>query len=169
MTFEFKPERIPKIFDQRIADEIYDLFPEFPENLRNFFAATASCSPFLFSQIQNERDWLVDVIKEKEFDLLSLLHPLKSEAYDALYFKLRLAKRRAALWIAICDLADIWSLETVTQKLSEFADLSTDELVGGYDEVKGKKVRLQGYLEEFSLTREEADQLIMSARNIVFK
>ena len=55
------------------------------------------------------------------------------------------------------------------KKLSEFADLSTDELVGGYDEVKGKKVRLQGYLEEFSLTREEADQLIMSARNIVFK
>ena len=33
-----------------------------------------------------------------------------------------MAKRRAALWIAICDLADIWSLETVTQKLSEFAD-----------------------------------------------
>ena len=55
------------------------------------------------------------------------------------------------------------------KKLSEFADLSTDELVGGYDEIKGKKVRLQGYLEEFSLTREEADQLIMSARNIVFK
>ena len=55
------------------------------------------------------------------------------------------------------------------KKLSDFADLSTDELVGGYDEVKGKKVRLQGYLEEFSLTREEADQLIMSARNIVFK
>ena len=55
------------------------------------------------------------------------------------------------------------------KKLSDFADLSTDELVGGFDEVKGKKVRLQGYLEEFSLTREEADQLIMSARDIVFK
>ena len=55
------------------------------------------------------------------------------------------------------------------KKLSDFADLSTDELVGGFDEIKGKKVRLQGYLEEFSLTREEADQLIMSARNIVFK
>ena len=55
------------------------------------------------------------------------------------------------------------------KKLSDFADLSTDELVGGFDEVKGKKVRLNGYLEEFSLTREEADQLIMSARDIVFK
>ena len=55
------------------------------------------------------------------------------------------------------------------KKLNDFADLSTDELVGGYDEIKGKKVRLQGYLEEFSLSREEADQLIMSARDIVFK
>ncbi len=55
------------------------------------------------------------------------------------------------------------------KKLSDFADLSTDELVGGFDEIKGKKIRLQGYLEEFSLTREEADQLIMSARDIVFK
>ena len=55
------------------------------------------------------------------------------------------------------------------KKLQDFADLSTDELVGGYDEVKGKKVKIDGYLEEFSLTREEADQLIMSARNIVFK
>ena len=54
------------------------------------------------------------------------------------------------------------------KKLIDFADLSTDELVGGYDEIKGKKIRLQGYLEEFSLTREEADQLIMSARDKVF-
>ncbi len=55
------------------------------------------------------------------------------------------------------------------KKLIDFADLSTDELVGGYDEIKGKKVRLQGFLEEFSLTREEADKLIMSARDIVYK
>ena len=55
------------------------------------------------------------------------------------------------------------------KKLSDFAELSSDELIGGYDEVKGKKIRLQGYLEEFSLSRQEADQLIMAAREIVFK
>ena len=55
------------------------------------------------------------------------------------------------------------------KKLSDFADLSTDELVGGFDEIKGKKIRLQGYLEEFSLTREEADKLIMTARDIIYK
>ena len=55
------------------------------------------------------------------------------------------------------------------KKLSDFADLSSDELIGGFDELKGKKIRIEGYLEEFSLSREEADQLIMSAREIVFK
>jgi N utilization substance protein A len=55
------------------------------------------------------------------------------------------------------------------KKLSDFADLSSDELIGGFDEVKGKKIRIEGYLEEFSLPREEADQLIMAAREIVFK
>ena len=55
------------------------------------------------------------------------------------------------------------------KKLSDFADLSSDELIGGYDEIKGKRVKIDGYLEEFSLSKEEADQLIMSARNIVFK
>ena len=55
------------------------------------------------------------------------------------------------------------------KKLSDFADLSSDELIGGYDEIKGKRVKIDGYLEEFSLSKEEADQLIMSARSIVFK
>ena len=49
------------------------------------------------------------------------------------------------------------------KKLSDFADLSSDELIGGFDEIKGKKIRIEGYLEEFSLSREEADQLIMAA------
>jgi N utilization substance protein A len=53
--------------------------------------------------------------------------------------------------------------------LNDFADLSSDELIGGFDEVKGKKIRIEGYLEEFSLSRKEADQLIMSAREIVYK
>jgi N utilization substance protein A len=55
------------------------------------------------------------------------------------------------------------------KKLLDFADLSSDELIGGFDEIKGKKVRMDGYLEEFSLSKEEADQLIMSAREIAYK
>ena len=55
------------------------------------------------------------------------------------------------------------------KKLNDFADLSSDELIGGFDEIKGKKIRIEGYLEEFSLSRKEADELIMAAREIVYK
>ena len=55
------------------------------------------------------------------------------------------------------------------KKLSDFADLSSDELIGGFDEIKGKKIRIEGYLEEFSLSRKEADNLIMAAREIIYK
>jgi N utilization substance protein A len=53
--------------------------------------------------------------------------------------------------------------------LEEFADLASDELTGGYDIVKGSKIRIEGYLEDFALSKEEADELIMSARRIVYK
>ena len=53
--------------------------------------------------------------------------------------------------------------------LEDFADLASDELTGGFDLVKGERVKIQGYLEDFALLKEEADELIMSARNIVYK
>ncbi len=55
------------------------------------------------------------------------------------------------------------------KKLKDFAELSSDEIIGGMDEIKGKRIKIDGYLEDFALTREEADNLIMAARNIVFK
>ena len=53
--------------------------------------------------------------------------------------------------------------------LENFADLASDELTGGYDVVKGSKVKIEGYLEDFALSKEEADGLIMSARAVVYK
>jgi hypothetical protein len=54
------------------------------------------------------------------------------------------------------------------KKLKDFAELSSDELIGGMEEIKGKRIKINGYLEDFDLSREEADNLIMSARKIVF-
>ena len=59
--------------------------------------------------------------------------------------------------------------EKKIKTLKDFAELSTDELIGGYDEKKGVKYKIDGYLEEFALTKAEADDLIINARNIVFK
>ena len=53
--------------------------------------------------------------------------------------------------------------------LQDFDDLASDELTGGYDVVKGERVKIQGYLEDFALSKEEADELIMSARKIIYE
>ena len=53
--------------------------------------------------------------------------------------------------------------------LTDFADLSSDELTGTYDIFKGERIKIKGYLEDFALSKKEADELIMSAREIAYK
>ena len=53
--------------------------------------------------------------------------------------------------------------------LIDFADLASDELTGTYDIVKGERVKIKGYLEDFALSKLEADNLIMSAREKAYK
>ena len=53
--------------------------------------------------------------------------------------------------------------------LQDFADLASDELTGGFDVIKGERVKIQGYLEDFALSKTEADDLIMAARDIIYK
>ena len=56
--------------------------------------------------------------------------------------------------------------ENNIKSLDDFAGLTTDELIG-YLEIRGdKNSKVAGILEEFGLTREEGDQLIMEARKI---
>jgi len=59
--------------------------------------------------------------------------------------------------------------EKKIKTLKDFAELSTDEIIGGYDEKKGQRFKIDGYLEEFALSRNEAESLIMNARKIVYK
>ena len=59
--------------------------------------------------------------------------------------------------------------EKKIKTLKDFAELSTDEIIGGYDEKKGQRFKIDGYLEEFALSRNEAESLIMNARKIIYK
>ena len=52
--------------------------------------------------------------------------------------------------------------------LNDFADLASDELIGGYDIVKGERIKILGYLEDFALSKSEADNLIMTAREKIY-
>jgi N utilization substance protein A len=53
--------------------------------------------------------------------------------------------------------------------LKDFAELASDELTGAYDTFKGERIKIKGYLEDFALSKKEADELIMGARDIVYK
>ena len=53
--------------------------------------------------------------------------------------------------------------------MTDLADLASDELTGTYDIVKGERVKIKGYLEDFALSKQESDNLIMSARDKVYK
>ena len=53
--------------------------------------------------------------------------------------------------------------------LNDFADLASDELTGSYDVIKGERIKIKGYLEDFALSKKESDELIMSARNKIYK
>merc|ERR1711964_779947 len=53
--------------------------------------------------------------------------------------------------------------EKKIKTLKDFAELSTDELIGSYDEKNGKRFKVQGFLEEFALAKNEAETLIMNA------
>ena len=59
--------------------------------------------------------------------------------------------------------------EKKIKTLKDFAELSVDEIVGSYDEKKGVRFKIDGYLEEFALSTSEAEELIINARSIVFK
>jgi len=52
--------------------------------------------------------------------------------------------------------------------LHDYADLSVDEILGGYDEVKGKRVEFEGILQNFDIARSEAERLIIKAREKAF-
>ena len=50
--------------------------------------------------------------------------------------------------------------------LDDFAGLTTDDLLGYYEDKHDKNSKVNGMLEGFNLTREGVDQLILEARKI---
>ena len=53
--------------------------------------------------------------------------------------------------------------------LEDFAGLTTDDLIGYYEDRHDKNSKVKGILEEYNLTQDEGDELIMEARKIWLK
>ena len=56
--------------------------------------------------------------------------------------------------------------ENNIKTLEDFAGLTTDDLIGYYEDRHDKNSKVKGMLEEYNLTKDEGDELIMEARKI---
>ena len=56
--------------------------------------------------------------------------------------------------------------ENQIKTLEDFAGLTTDDLIGYFEDKTDKSSKVIGLLEEFNITKDEGDQLIMEARKI---
>ena len=95
---------------------------------RQLLAAVFGSSPFLSQLLQTESDIAEAFLAQDAGSVLAdLMARLKAETADEsdgarMARALRRARRRAALLIALADIAGQWSLEQVTGGLTEFAD-----------------------------------------------
>lgn len=126
-TFARRLCRAPRAHDAAVAAETRAQFADLAPALSDLLAATAGCSPFLRDLMHRDGVWLrqaLSGVPETVFD--ALLADMAAAAPEGLADALRLAKRRAALFTALCDLGGVWPLEEVTGALTRLADLAVD-------------------------------------------
>lgn len=104
--------------------------------LADLIAGTAGCSPYLAGLMRAEANWLEQATDDPEAASAAVLADVAIAPPDQLSSALRQAKRRMALITALADLGGVWSLEQVTQRLSDLADAACHRclvtLVGGH-------------------------------------
>ena len=121
MTLSARMTRHPRPFD---ADRGADALAQVPwadGPLRDLIAGTAGCSPYLAGLIARHGDWLEGALDDPEGALARTLADIAAIPFADLAPGLRQAKARVALLTALCDLAGVWPLATVTQALTDLA------------------------------------------------
>ena len=124
MHFSHLMHNIPRPFSANHGHEARQFFAADGEEIQDFVAAVAGSSPYLKGLIEKEHQWLRGAFAQPDAALKVEFSNLKATAGSDLMSALRRAKRRVALWTALCDLAGVWALEEVTEALSKFADLA---------------------------------------------
>ncbi|MEX1236574.1 MAG: glutamine-synthetase adenylyltransferase [Roseovarius sp.] len=125
MDFAQRIRRIPRAHHPEHGGEARALFPTVKGDVAALIDGAAGCSPYLRQLMQTEADWLPGALEAPEAALEAVMDALRKHEGDP-SGPLRQAKRRAALLIGLADLAGVWPLETVTQALSDLADMACD-------------------------------------------
>jgi [glutamine synthetase] adenylyltransferase / [glutamine synthetase]-adenylyl-L-tyrosine phosphorylase len=115
--------RCPFAHDARAAADTRNAFADLSAELRELLGGTAGCSPYLADLLRKEGDWVrVALASDPAHVIPAVLTTLADADRDALGPVLRQAKRRVALYVALADLAGVWSLADVTAALTQLAD-----------------------------------------------
>jgi glutamate-ammonia-ligase adenylyltransferase len=124
MSFANRITRLPHPFDPDQGAEARQAAAWASGDVGVLITGAGGCSPYLKSLIEKETDWLETALDDIDTAMPALLSALAEVPPDKLAVALRQAKRRVALLTGLADLGGVWSLEPVTQTLTDFADLS---------------------------------------------
>ena len=127
MKFSAAITRMPIPHDPSRAAEARARFADLDGSVLDLIAGTAGCSPYLWSLMQKEADWLPGAFAQADAGRVAR----ETAGFDDLDAEdlgpaLRRAKRRVALLAGLADLGGVWRLEQVTGALTELADRATD-------------------------------------------
>ena len=115
--------RAPRPHDAAQLPAVRDRFGGQPEAVRALLEGAAGCSAFLAGLIAREADWLEAALEvPPETAMAGILAEMPADGAAALADSLRIARRRAALLIALADLGGAWDLDRVTASLTALAD-----------------------------------------------
>ena len=113
---------IPRTFSDALGAESALYFCDHPREVRSLIKGIAGTSPYLKTLIDQERAWLNSVLSDPNNVITDITKNLCTET--KLSVALRIAKRRIALWVALCDLGGLWTLEKVMKSLTDFAEIA---------------------------------------------
>ncbi|MGB1732698.1 MAG: glutamine-synthetase adenylyltransferase, partial [Paracoccaceae bacterium] len=117
MHFATAITECPDVYDRDVYDDITLHYRDMDPKLQHFLGAVASVSPFLTDLMRKEDAWL-----RERLDVIEIDQSIEIENTDDIGAALRSAKRRVALWTALCDFSGIWQVEQVCAMLTDFAD-----------------------------------------------
>ena len=124
------PKNLPPVYDRARAERTLDELPSeltLDANLRALLESAAGNSPYLTRLIAQESAFLGELFAQGLDAVLASLNAealsVGTESEESLAMaRLRMAKRRAALAIALADISGVYDLATVMGALTRFAD-----------------------------------------------
>jgi len=160
MDFAARMTRCPRPFEPDRGREARARLPALVPELGALIEGAAGCSPYLSGLCETEAGWLGPALDDPEAAFEVVLAEAGGAPSEGIDDALRQAKRRAALLLALADLAGVWPLEEVTGRLTRLADLAVARALEPEIAAEVRRGKLPGMGEE---ARDDAGGMVVLA------